>query len=638
MNRIGCRPRSPNQTSPQQALPRLGLPDEAWFGHAVSGHTVSSGHTASGYALFRPAGPRLIATVLVAVMCAAAGCTPFQAGPLRSERFPGTGFQHADFQRAGSRRAAPSGPNDSDANGPIIEGASAPGPATASPRAADAPSRSMPIIRGQDPGPDVRGSEIRTAPRRSATTPGSDRYSRFPVSASGATDGPGPNGDGGTRLARQPGNSSWDGYPAGRGAAGVGPGNLGPGNVNSGPNDGLGQLGPVGLPPNAGGGPGFAAPGVDPLTGGVPDLGDGSLIRPLPSVDIDAVLEESRTGRFMIGAGVNSEAGVTGQIVLDERNFDITKFPRSFQDFVDGTALRGAGQGLRIEAIPGNRVQRYLVSFTEPYFLSTPLSLNLSGSYYTRQFPDWTEQRLGGRVGFGYRLAPDLSLGAALRAEKVKLFNPSVRGVPQLDDALGGNDVFGARFTLTHDTRDTPFLATEGHLLELSYEQVFGSFDFPRGEIDYRRYFLIRERADGSGRHTLSGSVKLGFAGADTPIFENYFIGGFSTIRGFNFRGASPIDHGIRVGGRFLFLGSAEYMFPLTADDMIRAVAFCDFGTAERNTRFDADTFRVAPGVGLRISIPALGPAPLALDLAFPVAHASFDNIQNFSFFFGFQR
>ena len=48
--------------------------------------------------------------------------------------------------------------------------------------------------------------------------------------------------------------------------------------------------------------------------------------------------------------------------------------------------------------------------------------------------------------------------------------------------------------------------------------------------------------------------------------------------------------------------------------------------------------FRVAPGVGLRITVPALGPAPIALDFAFPVAHADGDQIQNFSFFVGYMR
>jgi len=383
--------------------------------------------------------------------------------------------------------------------------------------------------------------------------------------------------------------------------------------------------------------PGVLPPGnAQPLAGPVQPLP--------PTVDFDVFVEETRTGRFMFGMGVNSDLGVTGQIVIDERNFDWRRPPRSWQDVVNGTAWRGGGQGFRLEAMPGTRVQRYLVSFTQPYLylgrFATPFSLNLSGYFFDRRYFDWDEQRLGGRMALGYRLTPDLSLAAAIRAENVNIHDPRISGlVPELDSVVGDNDLFSGRLTLTHDTRDTPFAATQGHLIELGYEQVFGSFDYPRGDIDYRQYFLVRERPDGSGRHTLSYAFRLGFSGEQTPIFENYFAGGFATMRGFDFRGASPVGAaGVTIGGRFQFLGSVEYMFPITADDMLKSVVFCDYGTVESEIELNADNYRVAPGVGLRISIPAMGPAPLALDLAFPVANAPFDEIQNFSFFFGFGR
>jgi outer membrane translocation and assembly module TamA len=79
-------------------------------------------------------------------------------------------------------------------------------------------------------------------------------------------------------------------------------------------------------------------------------------------------------------------------------------------------------------------------------------------------------------------------------------------------------------------------------------------------------------------------------------------------------------------------------MYPITADDMIKGVVFVDAGTVEERIELNGENFRVAPGVGLRINIPALGPAPLALDVAVPVASAPFDDEQIFSFFFGVGR
>lgn len=392
------------------------------------------------------------------------------------------------------------------------------------------------------------------------------------------------------------------------------------------------------LPPPGASVPGFAPmEPVAPFGPGQPQPG-GVLEMPGSFADVDAFVEEARTGRFMFGVGVNSDAGVTGQIVIDERNFNILNPPTSWSDFANGRAWRGAGQGFRIEALPGDQVQRYLVTFTEPYLFDTPVSMSLSAFYYDRRFFDWDEQRGGGRLSFGYRLTHDLSLSVSGRAESIKITDPRVTGVQALDEVVGDNELYIGQVTLTHDTRDLPFAPTEGHLIELSGQQAFGTFDYPRADITYSRYFLVRERADQSGRHTFSLGGRAGFSGSQTPIFENYYAGGFSTLRGFDFRGASPVDQGVVVGGEFRFLATAEYIFPLTSDDMIKGVFFCDVGTVEEQIEFNSENFRVAPGFGIRISIPALGPAPLALDLAIPVAHADTDDIQNFSFFFGLGR
>lgn len=136
----------------------------------------------------------------------------------------------------------------------------------------------------------------------------------------------------------------------------------------------------------------------------------------------------------------------------------------------------------------------------------------------------------------------------------------------------------------------------------------------------------------------MASTWKAGISGVDTPLFENFFAGGYSTLRGFSFRGASPKTGDVQVGGRFMFLGSLEYVFPLTADDMLRGIAFVDYGTVEKDIELTGENFRVAPGLGLRVSVPALGPAPLAFDFAIPVATADTDDKQVFSFFMGFTR
>jgi outer membrane protein insertion porin family len=299
----------------------------------------------------------------------------------------------------------------------------------------------------------------------------------------------------------------------------------------------------------------------------------------------------------MLGVGVNSDAGLVGNFVLDEQNFDITRLPRSWEDIRTGRAWRGAGQRMRIEANPGTVVQRYAVTFQEPYLMGSPVQLSVSGYYFTRLYRDWSEERLGGTFGLGYLVTADLSVRAQFRGERVGIFNPSTNTVAQLNEVVGNNDLYGFGVGASHDTRNSPFLPTQGHLLKADFEQVVGSFQYPRAILEGRRYFQLRERPDGSGRHTLSVGGVFGVSGSNTPIYDNFFIGGFSTLRGFQFRGASPIAYGtngapVQVGGPFELIGTTEYMFPITADDALRGVISCDFGTVEQSVGIHWDQFR----------------------------------------------
>ena len=74
--------------------------------------------------------------------------------------------------------------------------------------------------------------------------------------------------------------------------------------------------------------------------------------------DIIIHVEEDNTGSLLFGVGVNSDAGLTGSVVVNERNFDILRPPTSLEDIWEGRAWRSAGQEFRMEAVPGTQLQR----------------------------------------------------------------------------------------------------------------------------------------------------------------------------------------------------------------------------------------------------------------------------------------
>lgn len=352
--------------------------------------------------------------------------------------------------------------------------------------------------------------------------------------------------------------------------------------------------------------------------------------------DVLVTVQEAPTGSLMFGAGVNSNAGLVGSIVLNEKNFDLFRPPTSIADIMEGRAFRGAGQEFRIEAVPGTQLQRYSVTFREPFLFDRPYSLTTSGYYYNRLFNEYTEGRFGGRFSIGNQVNREWGVNAGMRIENI-----NVSGVPpgapvDYTSVLGNNFFVGPRLGAVWDTRDSYLRPTEGGIVDFSYEQGFGSFTFPIFNVEGSRYFTLWQRPDGSGRHVLAYRGHFGWAGAQTPVYERFFAGGFMSMRGFAFRGVGPRVNGFNVGGDFLMLNSLEYQLPILANDQLYAVAFVDSGTVESSMAIR--DYRVAAGFGLRVTVPMMGPVPIALDFGFPINRAPGDQTQVFAFWVGLFR
>ena len=374
-----------------------------------------------------------------------------------------------------------------------------------------------------------------------------------------------------------------------------------------------------------------AGPEVDPY--------GKALANPEPPpafTDLDLTVGEGQTGKLMFGVGVNSNAGLVGNIVLSEQNFDILNPPTSWNDIVAGKAWRGAGQKFKIEAQPGTQVSRYLIDWQNPYFMDTDYNLGVSGFYFLRYYRNWYEERVGGRVRVGRQVTQHWSANVALRLEDVDIYNPTTPSPQSLTNVLGYTLLSTVRGSVIHDTRDAAFNSGQGHYFELSYEQAFGQFNYPRVEAEARQYFTTYRRVDGQGKHTVSVRGNVGWSGSDTPIYEHFFAGGFQNFRGFSFRGVSPVDSNVYVGGNFMALGSLEYMLPVTANEMVKMVGFTDFGTI--NNGISLDNFRLSVGTGFRLSIPMMGPVPIAIDFAVPILQQSTDIKQVVSFYVGVNR
>ncbi len=354
--------------------------------------------------------------------------------------------------------------------------------------------------------------------------------------------------------------------------------------------------------------------------------------------DATVSVQETRTGSLMMSVAVSSDSGLMGRFVIEEQNFDILNFPKGWRLNDWKNAFRGKGQRFRIEAMPGTEVQRYAASWDTPFLFDLDYSFGVNGYYHERYYDEWYEDRVGGGVSFGKLWTPDFSTRLSLGGQQVNIYRPIMMS-QDLYDALGKHPMYTIGLEASHNTRDSEYMPTEGHLLSVNVEQVLGDYQFVRGGYDFRKYFMLRERPDRSGRWVLGLRSNLNISEKHAPIYERYFGGGFTSLRGFEFRGVSPRDaNGTIIGGTMEFYNSAELVFPITADDMIRGSFFLDTGTVERSMTNWESNYRVAAGFGLRLTIPMMGPAPIALDFAVPLSKEDGDVRQVFSFNVGFMR
>lgn len=355
--------------------------------------------------------------------------------------------------------------------------------------------------------------------------------------------------------------------------------------------------------------------------------------------DVLVQVTEARTASFNVGAGVNSNGGVGGNLTYEQRNFDIANVPASGRDMFTDRAFTGAGQNFRASFEPGTESTNAALRFSEPWLFDQPYSF--SGEVYLRdrEREDYDDKRIGGRVSFGKRFNYVWSALLTLRGEDVEIDDiqdPLVRA-PEIVDLEGHSTLTSVAGQIRRDTTDRGWLPTRGSETTFgweSYGALGGDFQFQKLTASWNLYQTVRE--DLLDRKTiLSYHLDTGYLYEDAPFFERFYGGGLGSVRGFEFRGISPrsgIDED-RVGGDFFFAGTVELNFPLVGDTL-RGVVFSDFGDVE--PKFEFGTIRVSAGAGIRLFLPFFGTTPLAVDLAGPINKDQEDDTQVVSFSFGF--
>jgi outer membrane protein insertion porin family len=357
--------------------------------------------------------------------------------------------------------------------------------------------------------------------------------------------------------------------------------------------------------------------------------------------DVLIEIKETNTGEISIGGAVSSDSGLIGRLAFEQRNFDIADTPDSLADFLSGKSFRGGGQTFTMEALPGDRIQTFTIGLSDPALLDTDYSGSGNIFLRNRDFNEFDEKRVGTRLSLGRRFGTRWNGSVNARFESIELSDLAPEKPTDVFAVAEQNLLTTIDLSLTRTSFDRFINPTQGSRTSLSVSQaglMGGDFEYTKLAAEHTLYIALREDIYGRAT-TLKLNTEVAWAPQgpeEVPTYERYYRGGQS-FRGLDFRAVSPRgvrnDNGLAsedsVGGTYLFFAGAEINHPLF-EDIMSGVLFIDSGTVVNDPGFE--DYRVTFGFGIRLTVPALSPAPLAFDFGWPLLKEDADETRVFSF------
>ncbi|GAB5345837.1 outer membrane protein assembly factor BamA [Pseudomonas fluorescens] len=382
-------------------------------------------------------------------------------------------------------------------------------------------------------------------------------------------------------------------------------------------------------------------------------------------VDVNYAVEEQASGSITASVGFAQSAGLILGGSITQNNF------------------LGTGNKVSIGLTRSEYQSRYNFGYVDPYWTADGVSLGYNAFYRTTDYKDlnvdvasYAIDSLGAGVNIGYPISETsrLTFGFTAQQDKIKT------GVYTTDEIFDfvrreGDQFlnFKASVGWSESTLNKGVLATRGHSQSLTAEATTPGSDLSFFKLDYRGQ-LFQPLSD---NYTMRLHTELGYGDgygstSGLPFYENYYAGGFNSVRGFKDSTLGPrgtpsrgqsvtgnqgttVDSNndpLAFGGNVLIQGGAELLFPLPFvkdQRSLRTSLFWDVGNVfdskcqqitnpsgvkSQTECNDVSLSNLASSVGVGVTwVTALG--PLSFALAMPIKKPDNAETQIFQFSLG---
>ncbi|MGD8112278.1 outer membrane protein assembly factor BamA [Vibrio sp. TRT 21S02] len=387
-------------------------------------------------------------------------------------------------------------------------------------------------------------------------------------------------------------------------------------------------------------------------------------------VDLVYSVKEANSGSINFGVGYGTESGVSFQVGLQQDNF------------------MGSGNRVGINAMMNDYQKNVSLDYRDPYWNLDGVSLG--GKVFYNEFEaseagiiDYTNESYGGSLtwGFPFDELNRFEFGVGYTHNKIGNV-PTYDQAQQFAQSIGQGDQneivtsdFDVNVSWTRSNLNRGYFPTDGN-----YQRAFAKMTVPSSDAQYFKVqYDVRQYVPLTRKHefTVLMRGRLGYGngygqtdGSDNlfPFYENYYAGGFTTLRGFGSNSAGPRavytdnsgscgNNGCvsatddSVGGNAIALASLELIVPtpFASDEVrnqIRTSLFVDAASVW-DTEFvyrdgvddkyyydysDPTNYRASYGAALQWMSPM---GPLVFSIAKPIKMYEGDDEEFFTFTIG---
>ncbi len=307
-------------------------------------------------------------------------------------------------------------------------------------------------------------------------------------------------------------------------------------------------------------------------------------------IDVNYKVVEKPSGNLSAGVGFSQVQGIVLNANIAQDN------------------VFGSGKRVNIAFNNSSYLTSYQFGFFNPYFTTDGVSQGYNLGYTKRNagainIANYNTNIANAGINFGIPLNEfdQIRFDTEVKHTNLSTTSFSSYQINQFITDQGSSFLtFSQGISWVHDTFNRAIFPNKGAQQRLSAVVMIPGSDLDYYKVGYRqqRYFPLAK----DFTFKLNGEVGYGGGYGSThalPFFDNYFMGGTGSVRGFKNNTLGPRDsNGYPLGGSSKIIGNAELFFPvpfMTETKSVRLGTFFDIGSL--NDSFTLNNMKYSAGL-----------------------------------------